>query len=213
MRAVSYTHLESGGTIAVPQKPDGDTPQEPADSTPENDVVSAYMASLGEYADVELPAGVTYEMPEINFERVTPAAGTVTSKFGYRMHPIENVLKFHYGTDIGAAEGTDIVSFADGTVIAAGESTSLGNYIIIAHADGVKTQYAHCSELFVSSGDSVTKGQKIAAVGATGEATGNNLHFELTVNDAVSYTHLDVYKRQAENLADDIVVQVVKEGR
>ncbi len=145
--------------------------------------VAAYIESIGEYASLELPAQVTYDMPEIGFECMLPAKGTLTSKFGYRMHPIDNEVKFHYGIDVGAAEGTEVVSFADGKVSAAGESTTLGKYLIIAHADGAESLYAHCSEFFVSSGDTVKKGQKIAAMGQTGAATGSNLHFELRVND------------------------------
>lgn len=164
----------------VPETP----PEENTDHEPDvNEAVSAYLESIGEYADIELPEGVTYDMPEIGIECTPPALGTVTSRFGYRMHPIDNVLKFHYGTDIGAAEGTDIVAFADGTVAAAGDSTSLGKYLIISHANGAESLYAHCSELFVSGGETVAAGQKIAAMGSTGAATGSNLHFELTVND------------------------------
>ena len=142
-------------------------------------VVSAFLESQGEYSEYALPAGVTYEMPDIAFDFICPVMGTVSSHFGYREHPNDGAVRFHYGTDIAADEGTEILSFADGEVLAVGESTGYGLYVLIEHSDGVKTQYSHCSEIFVESGDAVTKGDCIAAVGQTGNATGPCLHFEI----------------------------------
>lgn len=145
-------------------------------------IVSAFLASQSEYADLEIPAGVTYDFMGLSFDYICPAMGTVSSPFGYRMHPVDNVVKFHYGTDIAADKGTTILSFADGTVLSVGDSTSLGNYLIIEHNDGVKSEYAHCSEIFVESGQTVTKGEQIATIGDTGNATASCLHFEITID-------------------------------
>lgn len=145
-------------------------------------IVSAFLASQSEYADLEIPAGVTYDLMGLSFDYICPAMGTVSSPFGYRMHPVDNVVKFHYGTDIAADSGTTILSFADGTVLSVGDSTSFGNYLIIEHSDGVKSKYAHCSEIIVESGQTVTKGEQIATMGDTGNATASCLHFEVTID-------------------------------
>lgn len=146
-----------------------------------NAIVAAFMQSQEEYSDYAIPAGVTYDMPKIGIAYTTPVKGVVSSPFGYRMHPTEKKVKFHFGTDIAASKGTEIDAFADGKVIAAGESTSLGNYVIIRHGS-IESEYGHCSKLYVRSGQTVAMGEKIAAVGDTGNATEACLHFELKVS-------------------------------
>lgn len=146
-----------------------------------NAIVAAFLQSQEEYSDYAIPAGVTYDMPKIGIAYTTPVKGVVSSPFGYRMHPTEKKVKFHFGTDIAASKGTEIDAFADGKVIAAGESTSLGNYVIIRHGS-IESEYGHCSKLYVRSGQTVAMGEKIAAVGDTGNATEACLHFELKVS-------------------------------
>lgn len=89
----------------------------------------------------------------------------------------------HKGVDLAAPKGTDIISVADGTVEQAGVSSSYGNYIKIDHGNNLKTLYAHCDTLCVKENENITKGQKIATVGSTGDSTGDHLHFELILND------------------------------
>lgn len=127
----------------------------------------------------ELPVHTSTQRRVPDFSYTTPLDGEVTSPFGWRKHPVTGVEAFHYGIDIGAEEGTAIACFADGTVGAVGESTELGKYLTVNHADGYSTLYAHCSAISVAAGSSVTQGQKIAAVGQTGNATGPHLHFEV----------------------------------
>ena len=122
---------------------------------------------------------VNMEQVLLNFDYTAPVQGTLTSGFGYRYHPIEGGERFHYGIDLAAPEGTDIVCFADGTVTAVGESNSYGRYCMISHPGGFLTLYAHCSRVTALSGSEITRGEKIAEVGSTGEATGAHLHFEL----------------------------------
>ena len=81
--------------------------------------------------------------------------------------------------DIAGEEGASVACFADGTVGTVGESTILGNYVTVNHGSGISTLYAHCSAITASAGQSVRKGDAIAKVGATGNATGAHLHFEL----------------------------------
>ncbi len=111
----------------------------------------------------------------------SPVKGVVSSPFGLQEFIDGKEVKFHFGTDIAADEGTEIVAFADGKVIAAGEKHLARQFVIIRHGS-IESDYAHCSKLYVRSGQTVTIGDKIAAVGDTGNATKACLHFELKVN-------------------------------
>lgn len=148
----------------------------------ENPAVAAFLESQAAYAEYAVPTNVSYECPVLPFEYVSPVSGIKSSGFGYRLHPIENKVKYHYGTDFAANTGTAVTAFADGVIVAAGDSDSYGKYMIIDHGDGYSTLYAHCSELCMSCGE-VNKGDVIARVGSTGAATGPHLHFELMCND------------------------------
>lgn len=130
------------------------------------------------YTMAPMPENASLEQRNLGFEHCTPVPGRLSSAFGWREHPIEGGSRFHYGVDLAAAEGTDILAFADGEVYASGESSTLGNYIMLRHEGGYVTLYAHCSRV-TASGGSVAMGDKIAEVGATGLATGPHLHFEL----------------------------------
>ena len=111
-----------------------------------------------------------------------PASSRITSQYGYRI--LFGVRDFHTGIDIGAGTGSNIVAAESGTVILAayGWNGGYGNYIIINHGNGLTTRYAHASALYVQAGQTVTKGQVIAAVGTTGNSTGPHLHFEVRIN-------------------------------
>lgn len=106
----------------------------------------------------------------------------VTSEFGNRSSPTAGASTNHKGIDIGASEGSPIYAAASGTVTEAGYNSSRGNYVVISHGSGVSTVYMHCSALYVSSGQSVTQGETIAAVGSTGISTGPHLHFGVIVD-------------------------------
>lgn len=120
---------------------------------------------------------------------ITPTTGTITSRFGIRSR--DN----HKGIDIAAPKGTAIKAAAAGTVIHSGnKNDGYGNYIILSHGNGVQTYYAHCSQLLVSKGESVSQGQLIAKVGSTGISTGNHLHFEVRINGVAKNPQNYVYK-------------------
>lgn len=113
-----------------------------------------------------------------NYKLNLPLVGyTVTSRYGPRQGN-EIVSSNHGGIDIGANEGTVFIAAMSGTVIEASGEGSFGNHIYIQEGD-VVTIYAHCKTLYVKNGDKVTVGQKIGEVGATGNATGPHLHFEI----------------------------------
>ncbi len=106
-----------------------------------------------------------------------PSSHRITSYFGPRPQPTPGASTDHKGIDIGASSGSAIVASAGGRVTTATYSKSAGNYIVISHGNGISTVYMHCSALYVSVGDVVKQGQKIAAVGSTGYSTGPHLHF------------------------------------
>ena len=110
---------------------------------------------------------------------VTPVSGTITSRFGGR----ESIRSSaHTGLDIAAPKGTPIKAAAAGTVTFAGYSGGYGNLVKISHGNGIVTYYGHCSALYVTEGQKVAAGDTIAAVGSTGNSTGNHLHFEVVKN-------------------------------
>lgn len=130
------------------------------------------------YTMQSLPDNASLEQRNLGFPCTTPVQGVLTSPFGWREHPTLGGTRFHYGIDLAAEKGCEIVAFADGTVFAVGESSTLGKYIILSHSGGYRTLYAHCNEIVVKSG-SVCMGDLIARVGDSGSATGAHLHFEL----------------------------------
>jgi murein DD-endopeptidase MepM/ murein hydrolase activator NlpD len=122
-----------------------------------------------------------------------PVAGTITSPFGYRRSPFGGGMEFHQGLDIAAPMGTTVQAASGGTVISAGWYGGYGNYILIDHGGGMATGYGHLSQIFVSAGQQVQKGQAIGAVGSTGMSTGPHLHFEVRMQgkptDPAAYLH------------------------
>lgn len=111
------------------------------------------------------------------------ATTLVTSPYGYRIHPVTGVSRFHAGIDIGAAYGTNILASEAGVVLVSGyNSGGYGNYVVINHGGGYTTLYAHCSSLLVSAGQSVSRGQVIAKCGSTGMSTGPHIHYEVQYN-------------------------------
>ena len=185
LRAFRIGTGSSDGWLDLPAASAGETAQSeaeaPADAalTASQDTAEASTLAYVLYSDQNLPDNVCLEQALLGFDYCTPVMGTLTSDFGYREHPVEGEERFHYGVDIGAAAGTEIGCFADGTVTAVGESSSYGKYITVSHPGGFSTLYAHCSRILASSGDTVKEGEAIAEVGETGIATGPHLHFEL----------------------------------
>ncbi|NLY76002.1 MAG: M23 family metallopeptidase [Firmicutes bacterium] len=106
----------------------------------------------------------------------------ISSLYGYRIHPITGKRRFHEGLDIAANHGNGVYAYTDGKVVEAGWNGGYGNCILIDHGNGLKTRYAHLSRLYVQVGQRVKTGQRIGAVGSTGNSTGPHLHFEVIKN-------------------------------
>ena len=108
-----------------------------------------------------------------------PSCTYITSRVGYRWHPVSGQWKYHSGLDIGAAYGASIVAADGGTVTIAGVNGGYGKCVMIDHGNGYYTLYGHMSSIAVSVGQSVSKGATIGYVGSTGVSTGPHLHFEI----------------------------------
>ena len=113
-----------------------------------------------------------------------PCSHTVTSRFGWRVHPITGTERYHNGMDIdGYGHDGDIIIACDaGVVVAAQWSDSYGYYVMIDHGNGMQTLYAHMSGMAVSYGTKVSQGQTIGYLGSTGWSTGTHCHLEIYVN-------------------------------
>lgn len=106
----------------------------------------------------------------------------VNSEFGFRVHPVRKRRIFHEGIDIGGGRGSTVFAAGDGRVSFVGWMRGYGKIIVIRHQDGLTTRYAHLSSTRVTRGQRVEQGQLIGSIGATGLATGPNLHFEIRKN-------------------------------
>jgi len=129
------------------------------------------------------------------------SGGVVTSKFGYRRHPISGRRSMHMGIDIAGKQGSDIVAMADGLVVFSGRKSGYGNIVEVRHANGLETRYAHNQRNLAKEGDLVRKGQVIAKLGSTGRSTGPHVHFEVRRNgeavDPMRYLDLSERSRVA----------------
>ena len=139
--------------------------------------VAAERAQLAEAGEAIVYDGGMFKWPAPSYTRIS-------DDYGNRTHPILGVQQFHNGVDMAAPGGSPILAAYDGKVVAAAYNASMGNYIMINHGGGLYTIYMHASALYVSTGETVTRGQKIAAVGTTGRSTGNHLHFSVRKDGA-----------------------------
>lgn len=133
-----------------------------------------------------------YEVTKVN----------INSLYGFRKHPIYNVVKHHDGIDI-AVEPVKVYSTANGVIKKARFSRTYGNYVEIDHLNGYSTLYAHLSSNNVIEGDTIAIGTNIGIVGRTGAVTGYHLHYEIRKNNQLVnpinyllllyYAHLESY--------------------
>lgn len=135
----------------------------------------SFRASQDIYNDMGLPNNVTYDQKETSLTFTTPAAGEVVRGFGYGKDE-DGEVSFHYGIDVKAGSGADVLSPAPGTVEAVGDSTIFGRYVILSHGDGVSSLYAMLEETPLMQGESVRAGQTL------GTTAGETVHMELLID-------------------------------
>ena len=172
-------------------------------NTYENDInnkeaaIAAYEAEINEQTAIikELEATILAEKKRLleqnkkaivydggQFAWPAPSYKRVSDDFGWRTHPILGVKQFHNGVDLAAPSGSPILAAYDGEVVKASYSSTMGNYIMIDHGDGLYTIYMHASSIGVSEGATVVRGEQIGCVGSTGRSTGPHLHFTVRLN-------------------------------
>jgi murein DD-endopeptidase MepM/ murein hydrolase activator NlpD len=153
------------------------------------------IVSANNMTSTVLMAGQTIKVPTSSRYKITqskskvirgswkmPVRGRLSDRYGWRNHPVYRKRLFHAGIDIAAPKGTPIAAAQSGKVIYAGRRSGYGKLVIISHANGYSSRYAHCSSILVKKGQNIKAGQLVARVGATGVATGNHLHFEIRKN-------------------------------
>ncbi|MBP2652471.1 MAG: Peptidase [Firmicutes bacterium] len=113
---------------------------------------------------------------------IWPTSGAITSGFGWRNSPLESGNELHQGIDIANNMGIPVVATADGKVVKSGAAGGYGNMVQIDHGNGIETIYGHNSQIVVSVGQSVRKGQLISYIGSTGKSTGPHSHYEVREN-------------------------------
>jgi hypothetical protein len=111
----------------------------------------------------------------------SPVQGSISSPFGWRMDPMTKRSRYHSGLDIAAPSGTPIYAVQPGWVVFSGTYAGYGNLMVVEHAQGLHTWYAHTSVLLKQPGEWVNAGDNIALVGSTGRSTGPHLHFEVRI--------------------------------
>ncbi len=116
---------------------------------------------------------------------------SISSSYGYRIHPITGENKLHSGMDIPAPMGSPVYSAESGTVLSSGWISGYGNAVVIMHDNGLSTLTGHMSSLNVQSGQRVSRGDVIGYCGSTGNSTGPHVHFEVRINgstvDPINY--------------------------
>lgn len=122
---------------------------------------------------------------------IKPARGWFTSRFGYRLDPFSGKPVMHYGLDIAGPPGTPVYAPADGVISYVGYEAGYGKIVTIDHGYGVRSRYAHNSQVFVELGQQVKRWDVISAIGSTGRSSGPHLHYEVRVHgvpvDPINY--------------------------
>ena len=183
-----FGRQEGTGTLGLKIDPQATpavaaTPAPQPEVTPEPTPTPEPAVEHVDYTGPALPDNTSMDKYRLDVgETVSPVMGVLTSPFGWREHPVDGEEKFHNGVDLAVNNGTDVLAFASGTVDYIGDSPVYGLYLQLSHAGGLKSFYAHCSQLLVQQGQVVAAGERVAQSGDTGNATGPHLHFELKLN-------------------------------
>ena len=154
-------------------------------------VADVYYRNQEEVAREILKEEITYEAVPKIVERGTKipptyikpiSGGRLSSGFGRRNAPTKGASTYHKGVDWATPTGTAVMASSGGTVVKAGWGSGYGYVVYINHGDGRQTRYGHLSKVLVTTGQTVSQGQKIALSGNTGVSTGPHVHFEILIN-------------------------------
>ncbi|MDZ8104069.1 MAG: M23 family metallopeptidase [Nostoc sp. DedQUE12a] len=159
----------SGGTLPPPMA-DGNIAPRPS-------TVSYDFSLASVLPQIPYTPRIAYGGTGMMYPLSVPAS--ITSVFGWRIHPITGNQRFHAGTDLGAPTGTPVLAVAGGSVETANWLGGYGLTVIVNHKSAQQTLYGHMSEIFVQPGQWVEPGTVIGRVGSTGNSTGPHLHFEV----------------------------------
>ena len=119
------------------------------------------------------------EAEQSDFEpHLPPVGGTITSKVGMRIDPIDGIWRHHNGIDIAIPTGTPVKPVAQGVVVYSGSRSGYGNTVVVEHNNGIISLYAHNGQILVEQGQPVTSESTLALSGSSGRSTGPHLHFE-----------------------------------
>ncbi len=153
--------------------------------TATNALLSADLRGIDSHGVARLNGYVRlWEAKRVNATpNIKPTRGWFTSRFGYRGDPFTGKPDMHYGLDMAAAPGTPVMAPADGVVSYVGYESGYGKIVAIDHGFGVRTRYAHNSQIYVELGQKIKRRDVISAVGTTGRSSGPHLHYEVRVND------------------------------
>jgi len=145
--------------------------------TPEETRANAVLSGLDRMNLYRIAASKTpFAMPLTSSYRLT-------SGYGYRRDPMGRGTRMHEGQDFAGDYGTPIYATADGVVIHAGWENGYGRLVKIKHDFGIETRYGHLSQIRVSVGERVSRGERIGDMGNSGRSTGTHLHYEVRVGD------------------------------
>ena len=129
-----------------------------------------------------LQSGTTAGAGRVLSTFVIPLRGPVTSRFGFRRHPIFRLRQFHQGLDIAAPRGSPVAAAFGGKVLFTGWYGGYGKLVILDHGKGLSSLYGHLSAILVKPGQTVARGEIVGRVGSTGYSTGSHLHYEIRQN-------------------------------
>lgn len=183
--------LEVQDDLFANQKPLNDQAGELARETTDKDYASLVVriekavkeTHLKEQSVIDLWESLSERQSLLNSTpNMKPAKGWITSRFGYRVSPFSGKTALHAGIDIAAAPGSPIYAPADGVVVFASYDESYGKLITVDYGYGVTTRFGHLSQIYVQTGQRVSKWDVIGAVGNTGRSTGPHLHYEVRIN-------------------------------
>lgn len=136
------------------------------------------------FLEQELQAYETVLKERAVVPNIWPVKGSLDSGFGGRRNPFGGAgYEYHEGQDIEAQTGTPVSATANGTVLCAGWQNGYGQVVYIDHGNGLQTRYGHLSQINVSVGQIISRGDVIGLSGSTGRSTGPHLHYEVRINN------------------------------